>query len=67
MAVPTSRAVYQSLFDKGLVSDPPDTVGRCIIDLRGGEPVRFLIERIGDERSLLLGELLDGVIADPKA
>lgn len=63
MAVPTSHTVYQSLFDKGLVSDNPNEVVRCIVDLRGGEPVRILVERVGDERALSLGELLDGVIA----
>lgn len=61
MATPISHAVYQGLLDKGVVSDPPDSVRRCIIDIRAGEPVRVLIERVGGEELLSLGDLLDDV------
>lgn len=64
MTVPLSHTVYQGLVDKGLISADPKSVRRCIVDLRAGEPARILIERVGDERILSLGELLDGVTTE---
>lgn len=60
---PTSAGVYKALHDSGVVSEHPDVVRRCIVDLRAGQPPRVLIERAGAEQLLSLGGLLDGIDA----
>lgn len=59
MAKPMSNTVYAALRDRGAVDVPAEKVLRCIVDLRPGEPARVLIQQVGDEELLSLGDLLD--------
>lgn len=60
MALPLSNGIYEALRAKGVVDTPAKDVRRCIIDLRPNEPARVLVETVGDEELLSLGDLLDG-------
>lgn len=51
--------IYEALLERGVVNEPADNVRRCIIDL-SCDTIRVLVEVIGDEKLLSLGELLDG-------
>jgi len=48
----TSEEWYRLLHDAGAIDVEPDSVRRCVIDLKVGAPAMFYIEQYGDDEKL---------------
>lgn len=51
----TSNEFYKQLQAAGAIDNDPNTVSRCIIDLKVGEPARFYVECFADRETLKAG------------
>lgn len=47
--VETGRA-YRALYDAGIVTEAPENVRRCVIDLEVGSVAKIYIEKFADEK-----------------